>query len=195
MQMWQALVLLRGEYRSRRVDGSHIQNEDLDDYALGTIDGAAGERIEAHIQECKACRFRLKEARVFARLLSQLECSPERNSLHARRKEQRYEIAESATITVCEPIVSMDIRGAVVDISRSGCRVRTSKPVSSGADVLILVKKAAVFATVRYCRATENGAFDIGVGIDQVVMGLDSGAAIEALRSQLEASGRELQRF
>jgi hypothetical protein len=33
------------------------------------------------------------------------------------------------------------------------------------------------------------------VGIDQVVMGLDSGAAIEALRSQLEASGRELQRF
>jgi len=124
-----------------------------------------------------------------------LECSEEQDSLQERRKEQRYEIAESATITVCEPIVSIDIRGAVVDISRSGCRVRTTKPVSSGADVLILVKKAAVFATVRYCRATSEGVFDIGVGIDQVVMGLDSGAAIEALRSQLEASGRELQRF
>jgi len=195
MQMWQALVLLRGEYRSRRVDGSHVQNEDLDDYALGTIDAAAAWRVEAHIQDCKPCRLRLKEARVFARLLGQLECSPERNSLHERRKEQRYEIAESATITVCEPIVSIDIRGAVVDVSRSGCRVRTPKPVSSGADVLILVKQAAVFATVRYCRATEEGAFDIGVGIDQVVMGLDSGTAIEALRSQLEASGRELQRF
>ncbi len=69
--------------------------------------------------------------------------------------------------------------------------MRTQEPVPSGSDVLILVKKAAVFATVRYCRAGEAGTFDIGVGIDQVVMGLDSGAAMDALRSQLEASGRE----
>lgn len=193
--MWEALVLLRGEYRSRRVDGSHIQNGELDDYALAKLDAIASERIEAHIQACEPCRSRLKEARVFAGLRSQLQCSPEPELHRGRRKEERYDIAELATVTVCEPVLSFDMEGAVLDISRSGCRVRTEKPVSSGADVLIAVNQAAVFATVRSCRATGEGTFDIGVGIDQVVMGLDSGATMEALRSQLAASGRELQRF
>ncbi len=127
MQMWQALVLLRGEYRSRRVDGLHVQNEDLDDYALGTIEATAAWRIEAHIEHCKACRLRLKEARVFAQLLDQWERSPERDSQHERRKEQRYEVAEPATITVCEPVVKVDI-GARWWMSRdpaAGCELRS----------------------------------------------------------------------
>jgi hypothetical protein len=57
-----------------------------------------------------------------------------------------------------------------------------------GADVLILVKMAAFSGTVRYCRATAEGTFDIGLRIDRVVMGFDSNAAMDSLKSHLEAN-------
>jgi len=191
MHAWQALVLLRGEFRNPRVDRPHVQNEELDHFALGTVEGAEGGRIEEHTHHCSACRLRLKEARVFARLLGQMECSPKISSVQEYRREPRYKVAEPATITVCHPIHSVEIRGAVVNVSRSGCRVRTPEPVYCGADVLILVKRAAFFGTVRYCHASAEGTFDIGLRIDRVVMGMDSNAAMDSLKSQLKVSCRE----
>jgi hypothetical protein len=193
MHTWQALVLLRSEYRTARVDRPHVQNEALDHFALGTIAGAERRRIEEHTHACNACRHRLKEARAFAQLLSQMDQSPVRSSIEECRKEPRYEITEPATITVFHPVESTEIHGLVVNISRSGCRVRTSEPICSGADVLIVVKSAAVFATIRYCRANPEGTFDMGLRIGQVVMGQDSSAAMESLKSQVEASGWEEQ--
>jgi len=192
MDAWEALVLLRGEFRNPRVDYPHVQNEELDHFALGTVQGAEGGRIEEHTHHCSACRLRLKEARVFARLLGQMECSPRRHSVQNYRREPRYKVAEPATITVCHPVHSVEIRGAVVvNVSRSGCRIRTPESVYCGADVLIVVKMAAFFGTVRYCRTTAERTFDIGLRIDRVVMGFDSNAAMDSLKSQLEASGDE----
>src|SRR5580692_9209014 len=191
MDAWKALVLLRSEFRNPRVDHPHVQNDELDHFALGTLEGAEGGRIEEHTHHCSACRLRLKEAQVFARLLGQMECSPKRRSVHEYRREPRYKVAEPATITVCHPAHSREIRGAVVNVSRSGCRVRTPEPVYCGADVLILVKRAAFFGTVRSCRTTAEGTFDIGLRIDRVVMGLDSNAAMDSLKSQLEANSGE----
>jgi PilZ domain-containing protein len=191
MHAWQALVLLRGEFRNPRVDHPHVQNEELDHFALGTVEGAEGGRIEEHMHHCGACRLRLREAQVFARLLGQMECSPKRGCVHEYRREPRYKVAEPATITVCHPVHSVEIRGAVVNVSRSGCRVRTPEPVYCGADVLILVKSAAFFGTVRSCRTTADGTFDIGLSIDRVVMELDSNAVMDSLKSQPEANGGE----
>jgi hypothetical protein len=120
-----------------------------------------------------------------------MECSPKISSVQEYRREPRYKVAEPATNTVCHPIHSVEIRGAVVNVSRSGCRVRTPEPVYCGADVLILVKRAAFFGTVRYCHTSAEGTFDIGLRIDRVVMGMDSNAAMDSLKSQLEVSYRE----
>jgi hypothetical protein len=191
MQAWQALVLLRGEFRNPRFDRPHVQDEELDHFALGTVEGAEGGRIEEHTHHCGTCQLRLKEAQVFARLLAQMECSPKRRSVREDRREPRYKAAEPATITVCHPVHSVEILGAVVNFSRSGCRVRTPEPIYDGADVLINVKRAALFGTVRYCHANAEGTFDIGLRIDRVVMAMDSNAAMDSLKSQLEVSGRE----
>ena len=125
---------------------------------------------------------------MFARLLGQMECSPKRRSVHEYRGEPRYKAVEPATITVCHPVNSVEIRGAVVNVSRSGCRVRTPEPIYCGADVLILVKRAAFFGTVRYCHTNAVGTFDTGLRIDRVAMGMDSNAAMDSLKSQLEVS-------
>jgi len=188
MDAWKALVLLRSEFRNPRVDHPHVQNDELDHFALGTLEEAEGGRIEEHTHHCSPCRLRLKEARVFARLLGQMECSPKRSSDRECRWEPRYEVSEPASITLCHPVHSLEIRGAIVNVSRSGCRVRTPEPMYCGADVLILVKMAAFSGTVRYCRATAEGTFDIGLRIDRVVMGFDSNAAMDSLKSHLEAN-------
>jgi hypothetical protein len=114
-----------------------------------------------------------------------------RCSVRECRREPRYEVAEPATITVCHPVHSVEIRGAVVNVSRSGCRVRTPQSVYCGADVLILVKRAAVLGAIRYCHTNAEGTFDICLRIDRVVMGMDSNAAMDSLKSQLEVSCRE----
>jgi hypothetical protein len=192
MDTWQALVLLRSEYRTARVAAPHVQNETLDHFALGTVERAEAGRIEEHTHQCDECRLRLKEARIFARLLGQMECSREKSPVYERRGEQRYEVADPATITVFHPIKTAEIQGTVLNVSRSGCRIRTSQRVYCAADVVIHVTSAAIFATVRYCRATGEGTFDIGMKIGQAVMGLDSDAAMDLLRSQLDASGRQI---
>jgi hypothetical protein len=75
------------------------------------------------------------------------------------------------------------MRATVVDVSKCGCRIQTTKPIYFGADVFVLVSKAAIFGTVRHCHEDAAGRFDIGLRIDQLVMRPSSSTAFDFLKA------------
>jgi hypothetical protein len=183
MHLWQALLLLRSQSRDKTCASPHVQSADLERFVLGAIEAAESKRIAEHTERCTACRLRLKDARDFSRLLARLPNSPERSSIGERRRDPRYQIAEPAAITVCNPFDRIEMRAMVVDVSKCGCRIQTSKPIYFGADVFVLVSKAAIFGTVRHCREDAAGLFDIGLRIDQLVMRPSSNTALDFLKA------------
>lgn len=180
MHLWQALLLLRNQPRDKTCESPHVQSADLERFVLGAIAAAETRRIAEHTGRCTACRLRLKDARDFSRFLARLPNSPERSPLGERRRDPRYQISEPAAITVCNPFDRIEMRATVVDVSKCGCRIQTSKPIYFAADVLVLVSKAAIFGTVRHCRENAAG-FDIGLRIDQLVMRPSSNTFLDFL--------------
>ncbi|HYL74921.1 MAG TPA: response regulator [Bryobacteraceae bacterium] len=88
-----------------------------------------------------------------------------------RRKETRYAISEPAIITVSQPAEFRPIEGQLVDISKSGIRIRSPRAIHRGANLHVQLKHMVVFGRARYCRKTPApDAFEIGLAIDQVVI-------------------------
>jgi len=88
-----------------------------------------------------------------------------------RRKEARYAVSEPATITVSQPAEFRPIDGQLVDVSRSGIRIRSPRAIHRGANLHVQLKNMVVFGKARYCRtAKAPDAFEIGLAIDQVVI-------------------------
>jgi chemotaxis family two-component system response regulator Rcp1 len=88
-----------------------------------------------------------------------------------RRKEARYAVSEQAIITVSQPAEFRPIEGQVVDVSRSGIRIRSPRAIHRGANLHVQLKHMVVFGRARYCRkGAAPDAFEIGLAIDQVVL-------------------------
>jgi two-component system, chemotaxis family, response regulator Rcp1 len=87
-----------------------------------------------------------------------------------RRKERRYVVSETASITVSQPAEFLPIEGQLADVSRSGLRIRTPRAIHRGAQLHVQLKNIVVFGKARYCRPGAENEFDVGVAIDQVVI-------------------------
>lgn len=88
-----------------------------------------------------------------------------------RRKEARYMVSEPAIITVSQPAEFRPIEGQVMDVSKSGVRIRSPRAIHRGANLHVQLKHMVVFGKARYCRkTTASDAFEIGLAIDQVVL-------------------------
>ena len=106
-----------------------------------------------------------------------------------RRREHRYEVWESVTLSVLSGSANGQTRaGTVVDISRSGYRVLSGLNLEIGTEVLITLNAVAIFGTVRHCESAEFDSFTSGVQITNVVAELrphllDSRAPVPAVHS------------
>lgn len=91
-----------------------------------------------------------------------------------RRKEMRYVVAEPAVITVSQPAEFQPIAGQLVDVSRSGLKIRTPHLIHRGANLHVQLKHMVVFGRACYCREISEEMnqqqYDIGVSIDQIVI-------------------------
>jgi hypothetical protein len=59
----------------------------------------------------------------------------------------------------------------VMDVSKSGLRARIPRTLPPGMCVEILWGRTAIFGEVRYCKKAGTGQFDIGVRVEEIVLG------------------------
>jgi CheY-like chemotaxis protein len=110
-----------------------------------------------------------------------------------QRVSIRYKIRESALVSQCNPPEFVPMMGQIMDVSATGLRIRLTRAIHRGAQIQVLVEEAAVFGTIRYCRANSRNTYDVGLVIDQVVM-RPGGPPLEALDAATERdSVRKLQ--
>jgi len=112
-----------------------------------------------------------------------------------RRKEVRYIVSEPAVITVSQPAEFQPIEGELVDVSRSGLKVRAARIIHRGANLHVQLKHMVVFGRACYCREVEqemNQQFDIGIAIEQVVI---APGAKEEMDRERSHSAQALRQF
>jgi two-component system, chemotaxis family, response regulator Rcp1 len=170
MKTWQVLAIAhRGQ--TSRIQATnwtiHPHTEDLEQLALGKALLEDQLKIELHLRHCDECQRSFEEARKFADRLQDLLRSQGRRD---QRVAVRYKVRESAIIAQCSPPDFEPVIGQVMDVSATGLRIRLPRAIHRGTQVQVLVEKAAVFGTIRYCRTNSRNTHDVGLVIDQVVM-------------------------
>jgi chemotaxis family two-component system response regulator Rcp1 len=170
VKAWHVLAIAHQGQTSRihaTVWSGHPNEEDLEHLALDKTLPEDRLKIESHLRHCAECQRSFEEARIGANRLRELLLSQGKQD---QRIAVRYKVRESALITQCNPPEFVPEIGQVMDVSATGLRVRLVRTIPRGAEVHVHVQNAAVFGTVRYCRAVARNLHDVGLVIDQVVM-------------------------
>ena len=85
-----------------------------------------------------------------------------------QRKEPRYPSAGEAEITPLDAGPAEPIQGEVIDVSKSGLRVRSPKSFNDGARLRVRFGEMLAFAVVRWCHS-RGGGYDAGMRIEHMV--------------------------
>jgi hypothetical protein len=84
-----------------------------------------------------------------------------------RRQEKRYETKTcDVVILTAEP--EMTCRGSIVDVSRSGLRIRSDCKLAANSTVTLRFGGTVVAGRIVYCSLNQDGTFDSGVRICEV---------------------------
>lgn len=89
-----------------------------------------------------------------------------------RRRENRYEVWESVVLTVLDSAEPQHFAATVIDISRSGYRVLSTRELVAGVHVLITLHSVAITGHVRHCEPVDQDSFTAGIEITQVAGGV-----------------------
>jgi len=187
MKTWHVLAMAQRARTSRMPAihwTVHPPEEDLQQLALAKTPPEDRLRIESHLAHCQECQRSFEEAGIFADRLQELLRSQGKQD---QRTSVRYKVRESAIVAQCNPPDFVPAIGQVMDVSATGLRIRLTRAIYRGTQVQVLVEKAAVFGTIRYCRANSRDTYDVGLIIDQIVM-RPGGPPIESLDA---ATGRD----
>jgi len=80
------------------------------------------------------------------------------------REQNRYCCKPTEVIVFIEQQRS-EITGTLVEVSRSGMKIRLRQALLTGTPVCIILPKCRAGASVRYCKPSEREFFDIGVAV------------------------------
>ena len=84
-----------------------------------------------------------------------------------RRSEQRYDVADGYTDIVI-PASGAPSSAQILDVSRSGLRVRLKMRLPRESEITVYLKDMSVEGRVCYCKPNEVGTFDVGVLINEL---------------------------
>lgn len=136
---------------------AHIQDEELNQYVLETLDSARASYIRSHILKCAQCKDRLI-GEVVTRL------GKLRGYQQSRRSQEDRVLTNSpASLQTLCPLSLERIAVEVVDSSRNGYGLRTTAFLEPGTIVDLRVGTTPAIATVRYCRDLGGHTFHAGV--------------------------------
>ena len=143
----------------------HLNQENLEMYALGRLGPGQIPTVESHLAECASCVEKLNQV-VHAPGLSRGRLG--NYSGEERRREHRIPADDPAGMISLSPYSNVRSEIRILDVSRSGLKLRVSKHVGTGSIVQIRVRNAILLAEVRYCVAVGD-EIHAGVRIQDVV--------------------------
>ena len=92
-----------------------------------------------------------------------------------KRREARYPTSDPAAVQILNE--TGQLPATVLDVSRSGVRLRLQAAIPKGAEVKItLQRNVVIFGQVRHCRRCDSG-FDTGVAISDLSQSAGTSAA------------------
>ena len=95
--------------------------------------------------------------------------APAEPGQHDRRKEPRYKANEKATLTLLGSGGGEPFSVDVLDVSRSGLRIRSAAKLDVENSVRIEFAGILAFAVVRWNRSVEHGLFEMGMQIEHII--------------------------
>jgi hypothetical protein len=136
---------------------SHSTSEDLERYIDGKLSAEDSAVIHTHLEQCEECQLRLGEI-----ALQVQWTGPE------RRSEPRVPVSFPGRLKLLDPVTSVGPPhdALVIEISRSGLKIRTPRYLIPKTLVQIHFNGKAVLGQVKYCIRTDSG-FDAGIKLVQ----------------------------
>jgi hypothetical protein len=140
---------------------SHVHDDDLDLYMRGQLELQHTSTVSAHLIHCETCQGRLSQS-----LGSQLKLKPT-GQTNAKgkyeRSELRFSSGDSALLQELTPLSSVRHLVTIVDISRNGIGIISSKPTPLGTIVHLRINESVELGEVRNCKAEGVGWYRIGL--------------------------------
>lgn len=141
----------------------HIHEDDMELYLLGRLPEQDSSRLESHVRGCAQCEARLNDAVHFVRQLVQAQRSGEASGGRSRI-ETRIPTNDPANVRLYDPLLSEQVEVRVLNASKGGLLVQTSKSFEVGAFIQLRLRRTIVIGEVRHCSKVEDG-FHVGVQI------------------------------
>jgi hypothetical protein len=132
---------------------SHSNTQDLEQYISGRLLADDFLVVHTHLEECEECQFRLTDIALEGQWRGQ-----------ERRREPRVPVSFPGRLKLLDPVTSVgpphDVQ--VIEISRSGLKIRTPRYLIPKTVVQVHFNGRATLGKVMYCTKTESG-YDAGI--------------------------------
>jgi hypothetical protein len=127
---------------------SHSSTQALEDYVSGKLSADDSSLVQSHLDKCEECQHRLVEIALDVQWKGV-----------ERRKEPRVPVRFPGRLKLLDPITSVSPphEVEVVEISRSGFKIRTDRYLIPKTLVQVRFNGRAVLGEVRYCIRTDAG--------------------------------------
>jgi hypothetical protein len=134
---------------------SHASSQELEDYVNGRLSGDDSAMVQTHLEACMDCQLRLADVAI------DLQWKGEE-----KRSEPRIPVNFPGRLKLLDPVTSVgpphDV--VVVEVSRSGLKVRTPRFLIPRTLVQVRFNSKTVLAEVRYCEKIDPG-YEAGFAI------------------------------
>lgn len=121
----------------------HVQEEHLEQYALGELPKELAGTVESHLKECEACGVQVEQSRAI------LGAGSKKSE---RRRSPRTATDDPAFVTIIKPERSQRMKARVLDASKEGLKVLVPNPLMAGMIVQVNVRGLFIMGEVRYSR-------------------------------------------
>jgi hypothetical protein len=91
------------------------------------------------------------------------------------RRQPRLPVCLPGSVVAFSENGSESSRGTLLDVSVSGMRLDISHPVKAGTMIFVETESVLVVGEVRYCNRRQDGGFDAGVAVTDVLSDIKSG--------------------
>ncbi|MGO9561542.1 MAG: PilZ domain-containing protein, partial [Candidatus Korobacteraceae bacterium] len=145
-------------FRPHTEQPEHIDDRDLELYLKSQLNDDSISVIDAHLERCPVCVSKLAEQDQCLAYLAELSAEESFGGTE-KRVYPRVATDEPASLQVLNPFSAgmWDVR--IVDVSKSGLRAYTSRPLTPGSLIRVKMQFSTACGDVRYCIPEENGFY------------------------------------
>jgi len=139
----------------------HVHEDDLELYARGRLESELSPVIEKHLLACEICRNSLADCLRQGFALQLVRGNKTDSS--QKRVEPRFQTDGEATLQELHPLSAERHKVKIVNVSKNGVGISSPISIFPGTIVQIRIKGTVELGNVRYCSASRDEAFLIGL--------------------------------